>query len=343
MPDTRLAAIAFVDLDGFADLVGSNEKDALSRLHRFRELADPLVGEYGGELVDATNDELMVLFDSALSALQFALHLRLAARAGSGQLRVRAGIHLGEIWRDGARVYGNGVNVAARVKQEARGGDILVSEDIWRQVSNKLELRASEIKGADLKNIERDLVIWRVEAEEYAASEEPAPGSTAASSGTGNQSDEAPDSAEGAVQSGKRVRDALEAALLRGAEARRRDESALERLADLGTLDKLGIHAELVSNEDGSARVTLRTKTETGTDRRERLHAFREKAVSRMVRGALVGLAFGFFAWQANSLWLWGTAILAGMLPAISGVRQLVEANGKLKTLDREGRARSET
>lgn len=335
MPDTRLAAIAFVDVDGFADLVVSDERAALALLRRFRELADPLVAEHGGELVDATNDELMILFDSALSALQFAMHLRLAARVGPEPVRVRAGVHLGEIWRDGPRVYGNGVNVAARVKQAARGGDILVSEDVWRQVSNKLALRADEIRGSGLKNIERDLVLWRVRddatADEPAGTVEP-PASEFGSSGEPGSGLASP---QGGGGSGKRVREVLEAALLRGAEARRRDESAVEGLADLGALEKLGLTVDVSSNEDGSTRMTLRSKAEAETDPRDRLRALREKAVSRMVRGALAGLAFGFFAWQVNSLWLWGTAILLGFIPAASGLGRLVETSGRLKRLDK--------
>lgn len=337
MPDTRLAAIAFVDLDDFADLVASDERTALALLKRFRDLADPLVAEHGGELVDATNDELMVLFDSALSALQFAMHLRLATRVGPEPLRVRAGVHLGEIWRDGARVYGNGVNVAARVKQEARGGDILVSEDVWRQVSNKLELRAREIKGSGLKNIERDLVLWRLEDEGSAASEDQAPSAEPRAGASEPDGDEAsrPAARDGSDSSGKRVREALEAALLRGAEARRRDEGASERFADLGALEKLGLEVDVAADENGSARMTLRPRGETGAARRERLYALREKAVSRMVRGALAGLAFGFFAWQVNSLWLWGTAILLGFIPAVSGLGRLVEANGRIKAAEK--------
>jgi len=340
VPDTRLAAIAFVDLEGFADLVASDEKSALALLGRFRELADPLLAEHGGELVDATNDELMVMFGSALSALQYAMHLRLAARVGPDPLRVRAGIHLGEIWRDGARVYGNGVNVAARVKQEARGGEILVSEDVWRQVSNKLELRAYEIRGSGLKNIERDLVLWRVEEDGLAASDEASP-APAPEAPAGGDPGGAVASKDGTSNSGKRVREVLEAALLRGAEARRRDEGALERLADLGALEKLGLVVDAASSEDGSVRMTLRSTGETVADRRERLHAQREKAVSRMVRGALAGLAFGFFAWQVNSLWLWGTAILLGFIPAVSGLGRLVETNGRIKAFEKKDSGRN--
>lgn len=337
MPDTRLAAIAFVDLDGFADLVASDERNALALLRRFRALADPLVVEHGGELVDATNDELMVLFDSALSALQFAMHLRLGARVGPEPLRVRAGLHLGEIWRDGGRVYGNGVNVAARVKQAARGDELLVSEDVWRQVSNKLDLRAREIKGAGLKNIERELVLWLVEDEGPATAGEAsrAADTQTFATATGGAEGAPPDPADAAPAPRNRVREALEAALVRGAETRRRDEGALERLADLGALQKLGLEVDVAANEDGSARMTLRSRDETGTDRRERLYALREKAVSRMVRGVLAGLAFGFFAWQVNSLWLWGTAILLGFIPAVSGLGRLVEANGRIKASEK--------
>ena len=161
MRTTSLAAILFVDIQGFGERLAQDERLALGLLSAWRGLADPVVAEHGGETVDATNDELLVLFGSAVAALQCALHLRLALRARNAgaapgeAFAARCGLHLGEIWRDESRVYGNGVNVAARVKAEASGGEILASEDFYRQVSNKLDLPARELPLRGLKNIER--------------------------------------------------------------------------------------------------------------------------------------------------------------------------------------------
>jgi class 3 adenylate cyclase len=162
VPSTHLAAILFADLEGFGALVERDEASALELLGRYRSLARPILEEHGAELVDITNDEFLALFDSATGAVQCALHLRLASRLGSRPFSLRIGIHLGDVWRDAGRAIGNGVNIAARVKQAASGGEVLLSEDIWRQVANKLDVEACEIRGLGLKNIERDLMLYRI-------------------------------------------------------------------------------------------------------------------------------------------------------------------------------------
>ncbi len=158
----RLAAILFADLEGFGALVASDEAGALALLGHFRDFAQPIFEEHGAEIADLTNDEFLALFDSATGAVQCALHLRLAARIGERRLGLRVGIHLGDIWCEDRHVYGNGVNIAARVKQAARGGEILLSEDVWRQVANKLDIETLEIQGLTFKNINRDLVLYRI-------------------------------------------------------------------------------------------------------------------------------------------------------------------------------------
>lgn len=166
MQPTSLAAILFVELSGFHDLLERNESAAIRLLGPWRAAADPVIERHGGELVDATGDELLAIFPSAVAALRCAIDIREAAHgmpAGpEGRLEPRAGIHLGEIWRDESRVYGNGINVTARVKAEAGPGQILVSEDIWRQVSNKLDLPTRPIPERHLKNIERNLAIYEM-------------------------------------------------------------------------------------------------------------------------------------------------------------------------------------
>jgi class 3 adenylate cyclase len=162
MRTTSLAAILFVELAGFGELLARDEPRAIDLLTKFRDGARPLIAEHGGELVDATGDELLVVFGSAVAAVQCALHLRLAGRLLLEGIQPRAGIHLGEIWRDETRVYGNGVNVAARVKAEAGPGRIVISEDVYRQISNKLDLPLRPLPERPLKNIERSLTLYEI-------------------------------------------------------------------------------------------------------------------------------------------------------------------------------------
>lgn len=173
---TTLAAVLFVELADFADILSDDEQAALELLASYRKVVAPIVDEHGGETVDVTGTELLVVFSSAVAAVQCGLHLCKAllpfsASAGAvghagvaGRAGARVGVHLGEIWRDSGKVYGNGVNVAARVMQAAPPGAFFVSEDVYRQVSGKLDLVVREVGDAVLKNIDRPLVLYEVDA-----------------------------------------------------------------------------------------------------------------------------------------------------------------------------------
>ena len=351
MPESRLAAIAFVDLDGFADLVAADERASIELLGRFRGLAEPLVAEYRGTIVDVTNDELLVMFDSVLSALQFALHLRLAARSmqgregqtsAAGTIRdpaPRAGIHLGEVWRDGDRYFGNGVNVAARVMQAARAFQVLLSEDAWRQVANKLDLAARELPRAGLKNIERDLGVWEV-LEDGSAPVAPV------------VSDASEGRPAGTADADRRriVRERLERALVRrpepepesvpGSEPAAGAEGTLGDDADPARDDhrRNGVRIDVRTGEDGSRTLSFVDASSGPGTERERLSKARELGLRRLVRSLLVAALFGSYGLRIDSLWLLGAAVFGGLLPAVSGLRRALEAGSKLRALDRSER-----
>ena len=170
---TTLAAVLFVELADFSDLLSTDERAALELLASYRQTVAPIVAEHHGETVDVTGSELLVVFSSAVAAVQCGLHLCKALQpffassaAGGeppGRVCARVGVHLGEIWRDAGKVYGNGINVAARVMQAAPPGAFFVSEDVYRQVSGKLDLAAREVGDVVLKNIDRVLVLHEVD------------------------------------------------------------------------------------------------------------------------------------------------------------------------------------
>lgn len=166
---TTLAAVLFVELADFSDLLSTDERAALELLASYRQAVAPIVDEHRGETVDVTGSELLVVFSSAVAAVQCGLHLCKALQSfsassgGAGRAGARVGVHLGEIWRDSGKVYGNGVNVAARVMQAAPPGALFVSEDVYRQVSGKLDLAAREVVDAVLKNIDRPLVLHELD------------------------------------------------------------------------------------------------------------------------------------------------------------------------------------
>lgn len=161
-----LAALLFTEACGFVELFDRDERRALGLLAGYRSSAEPIIAEHGGELVDATGSELLAAFPSAVAATQCAMHLGLALRLElrrAPELGIRAGLHLGEIWRDETRVYGNGVNVAARVMQAAPPGAAYLSEDIFRQIETKLDLRARPVPPLAMKNIARSLPLYEVD------------------------------------------------------------------------------------------------------------------------------------------------------------------------------------
>lgn len=161
-----LAALLFTEACGFVELFDADERRALDLLGAYRSCAEPIIAEHGGELVDATGSELLAAFSSAVAAAQCAMHLGLALRLElrrAPELGIRAGLHVGEIWRDEKRAYGNGVNVAARVMQAAPPGAAYLSEDIFRQIETKLDLRIRPVPPLPMKNIARSLLLYEVD------------------------------------------------------------------------------------------------------------------------------------------------------------------------------------
>ncbi len=173
MKTTRLAAVVFSKIADFDSLLAINEQNALRILAIYSNLLESIIAEHEGSCVDKTGDEYLLIFSSAVHAVQFALHCKLAVdtynkncQDAAMQFKLCTGIHLGEIWQEEHHVYGNGINVAARVMQAAQPGMILVSEDVERQVSNKLDIRFSLYQHETFKNIERPLVLYAINTQD---------------------------------------------------------------------------------------------------------------------------------------------------------------------------------
>jgi len=363
MQPTSLAAILFVELSGFHDLLERNEGAAISLLGPWRGMADPVVAEHGGELVDATGDELLVIFPSAVAALKCAIDLREAARglpAGpEGRLEPRAGIHLGEIWRDESRVYGNGINVAARVKAEAGPGQILVSEDIWRQVSNKLDLPIRPIPERHLKNIERNLAIYEAAYTEEGSETASAPPGAAAGTGAAAPQ-KTPSADEATARDGRNQKGAAKpeppTPPAPSGKPTMDEQTLSERIARLAhemapppppprvsIPDKEAIKAavrdvvskaieakaeggeiDVVSDENGTKIITGEKAEKSPAERRAKASGEISKGVTNLLVGLAAFGGFGYFYLQKPGFWLGAGAIAVGFLPALSGLRKLI-------------------
>jgi len=167
--DTRkLAAIMFTDMVGYSALTQKNEELALELLDEHRRLLRPLFPKYGGREIETIGDAFFVEFASALQAarcaieIQKTLHERNAAAAAERHIKLRIGLHLGDVVHTGKNVHGDGVNIAARVEPLAEPGGICLSEDVARQIQNKIDVPLERLGKGELKNIQLPVQIYRV-------------------------------------------------------------------------------------------------------------------------------------------------------------------------------------
>src|SRR6478736_4775664 len=142
----KLAAIVAADVVGYSRLMGRDEAGTVARLRRNRsEHLDPLLAKYGGRLVKLTGDGALVEFPSAVDALSAAIEFQQAMDEANGdqpedtRIVFRIGLHLGDVIVDGDDLYGNGVNVAARLETEAPPGGIVISRNVHDATAGRLK------------------------------------------------------------------------------------------------------------------------------------------------------------------------------------------------------------
>ena len=166
----RLAAILSTDVVGYSRLMGTDEAGTLARLKALRrDLIDPTVAAHSGRIVKLIGDGALVEFGSAVDAVACAVEIQRQVRehdAGGSEanpIQFRIGINVGDIIIEGDDIYGDGVNIAARLEGIAEPGGISISEDAWRQVRGKVAANFVDIGEHNLKNIGRPVRVYRVE------------------------------------------------------------------------------------------------------------------------------------------------------------------------------------
>ena len=168
----RLAAILAADVVGYSRLMGADEEGTLAALKGCRrETIDPKIAEHQGRIVKTTGDGALVEFASAVDAVRCAVDIQrtLAARnadsAGDCRIEFRIGINVGDIIIDEGDIYGDGVNIAARIEPLAEPGAICLSENAYQQVKGKLPLDVTDLGEQQLKNIAQPVRVYRVQSE----------------------------------------------------------------------------------------------------------------------------------------------------------------------------------
>ncbi len=164
----KLAAIMFTDMVGYSALTQKNEALALELLQEQKQLLRSLLPKNHGREIEVVGDAFFVEFTSALEAtrcaveIQTMLHNRNSTLPRERWILLRIGLHLGDVVKIGKHVHGDGVNIAARIEPCADPGGICVSEDVARQIKNKIDLPLINRGRVSLKNIKLPVAIYKI-------------------------------------------------------------------------------------------------------------------------------------------------------------------------------------
>ena len=179
--ERRLAAIVSTDVVGYSRLMGADEVGTLARLKAYRrDLIDPRIDQHRGRIVKTTGDGLLIEFPSVIDAVQCALEVqqliaeRNVALSETEQMRFRIGINLGDVIIEPDDIYGDGINVAARLQTISEPGGVCISSPVFDQVKNKMSLDYVDLGDQELKNIAEPVRAYRLRVG-AGAEPEPAP------------------------------------------------------------------------------------------------------------------------------------------------------------------------
>lgn len=162
MSKTRqLAAIMFTDIVGFTSLMGSDEQKTLDILEKNRKLHKPIIEEFNGMWIKDIGDGVIASFKTVSDAVNAAIKIQETCNA-DGDYSLRIGIHQGEVVFDDNDVFGDGVNIAARIQTAAEPGCIFVSESVNNNISNKNHIRTHFVKEESLKNVSQPMRLYQV-------------------------------------------------------------------------------------------------------------------------------------------------------------------------------------
>jgi adenylate cyclase len=164
----RLAAILAADIAGYSALMGSDEARTVSDLKGHQAVVLPMVGEFGGRVIDTAGDGMLAEFPSVLNAVECAVAIqrkmveRNAAIEPQRRMEFRIGINLGDVIYDNDRIFGDGVNVAARLEGIAEPGSICVSGKVHEEIRAKIGLSYEDLGDKHLKNIAEPVRVYGI-------------------------------------------------------------------------------------------------------------------------------------------------------------------------------------
>jgi adenylate cyclase len=167
----KLAAILSADVKGYSRLMGGDEEWTVRTLSAYREIMRGLVQQHRGRVVDTPGDNVLAEFASVVDAVQCSVEIQQVLRAKNAvlpenrRMEFRIGINLGDVIEEGDSIYGDGVNIAARLEGLADAGGICISESAYQQIENKVPLRYQYLGEHQVKNISKPVRAYRAQIE----------------------------------------------------------------------------------------------------------------------------------------------------------------------------------
>ena len=167
----KLAAILSADVKGYSRLMGEDEEWTLRTLNNYKGLIRNLVGEHRGRVVGSPGDNVLAEFASVVDAVECAVGIQQVLRTKNAllpetrKMDFRIGINLGDVIEEGDSIYGDGVNIAARLEGLADAGGICISESAYQQIENKIPLRYDYLGEHAVKNIAKPVRVYRARIE----------------------------------------------------------------------------------------------------------------------------------------------------------------------------------
>src|SRR5215468_2192936 len=170
----KLAAILAADIAGYSALMGADEGATVRDLKGHQTVILPIIGEHGGRVIDTAGDGILAEFGSVVNAVECAIAIQktMAERNDNVEdprrMQFRIGVNQGDVIHDETRIYGDGVNVAARLESIAEPGGICISGKVYDETTGKIPANFQDLGLQQLKNITQLVRVYRVQTEQVA-------------------------------------------------------------------------------------------------------------------------------------------------------------------------------
>jgi len=156
----KLSAIMFTDMKGFSKEMGEDEEKTLKKLWRYEKVMKSIIKEHDGRVVKTIGDAIMGDFDSAVNSVKAAMEIQSLLK--KEDIKIRIGIHLGDVIHKGGDIFGDGVNIASRIESICEPGETYISEDTYNQVKGKIRAAFENLGNRPLKNIDSPPKVYRI-------------------------------------------------------------------------------------------------------------------------------------------------------------------------------------